>query len=137
MTVQRGRDLLLKVSDGGAPPNFTTVAGLRARTIALNARVIDASDSDSAGWRDLLAHSSQRSVTVNGSGIFRDAASDARVRALFFDQESTNWQACIPDFGILEGPFLVTSLEYTGRHDGEAQFTLALASAGAVSFQAT
>ncbi len=42
MTLQRGKDLLLKISDGADPPAYQTVAGLRARTIALNAKTIDA-----------------------------------------------------------------------------------------------
>ncbi len=42
----------------------------------------------------------------------------------------------IPDFGVIEGPFQITSIEYSGQHDGEAVYELALASAGAVSFAA-
>ncbi|HYF21854.1 MAG TPA: phage major tail protein, TP901-1 family, partial [Caulobacteraceae bacterium] len=56
MAAQRGKDMLLKIGDGADPQAFTTVAGLRARTISLNARTVDATDSDSAGrWRELLA----------------------------------------------------------------------------------
>jgi TP901-1 family phage major tail protein len=42
----------------------------------------------------------------------------------------------VPDFGIVEGPFQITSIEYSGSHDGEAVYEIALASAGAVSFEA-
>jgi len=42
----------------------------------------------------------------------------------------------VPDFGILEGPFLVAALEYAGEHEGEASFALSLASAGEVTFGA-
>ena len=42
----------------------------------------------------------------------------------------------VPDFGVLEGPFLVSALEYAGEHEGEASFALSLASAGAVEFSA-
>jgi TP901-1 family phage major tail protein len=42
----------------------------------------------------------------------------------------------IPDFGVLEGPFLVEALDYSGDHDGEAAFAITLASAGALSFAA-
>ena len=40
------------------------------------------------------------------------------------------------DFGIIEGPFQITSVEYAGSHDGEASYELSLASAGALSFKA-
>jgi len=120
MAAQAGKDILLKISDGAPTPVFTTVAGLRARTISLNAQTIDATDGDSAGrWRELLAGSGVRSVAVSGSGVFRDAASDAAVRDSFFAQTARVWRLVIPDFVQLEGPFLVAALEYAGDHDGE------------------
>ena len=137
MAAQAGKDILLKIGDGGSPQGFTAVAGLRARTISLNARAIDATDSDSTGrWRELLAGSGVRSVAVAGSGVFRDAASDAQVRESFFEQSARIWRLVIPDFGQLEGPFLVAALEYAGEHEGEAAFALSLASAGVVGFTA-
>ena len=68
--------------------------------------------------------------------VFRDAASDAQVRQSFFDQSARAWRLVIPDFGQLEGPFIVAALEYAGEHDGEAAFAISLASAGAVTFTA-
>ncbi|OYW98012.1 MAG: phage major tail protein, TP901-1 family [Caulobacter vibrioides] len=137
MAAQAGKDMLLKISDGAPTPTFHTVAGLRARTISLNARTLDITDSDSAGrWRELLAGAGVKSVAVSGSGVFRDAASDAQVRTSFFDQSARVWRLIIPDFGQLEGAFIVAALEYAGEHDGEAVFALSLASAGAVSFTA-
>ena len=137
MAAQAGKDILLKISDGAQTPTFVTVAGLRARTISLNARTIDATDSDSAGrWRELLAGAGVRACAVSGSGVFRDAASDAQVRQSFFDPSARVWRLVIPDFGQLEGPFIVAALEYAGDHDGEAAFALSLASAGAVTFTA-
>ncbi|GAA0643687.1 phage major tail protein, TP901-1 family [Brevundimonas lenta] len=133
MSAQRGKDILLKIESG--PGVFTTVAGLRARTIALNARTVDATDGDSAGrWRELLAGAGVKSAAVSGQGIFRDAASDALIREAFFSQAAKAWQLIVPDFGALEGPFLVAALEYAGEHEGEATFAISLASAGEISF---
>ena len=42
----------------------------------------------------------------------------------------------MPDFGTLEGPFLVAALEYAGEHEGEASFAVSLASAGEILFEA-
>ncbi|HWW11312.1 MAG TPA: phage major tail protein, TP901-1 family [Brevundimonas sp.] len=135
MSAQRGKDILLKIeSEGGG---FTTVAGLRARTIALNARTVDATDGDSAGrWRELLSGAGVRSAAVNGQGVFRDAASDALIREAFFSQTTRTWRLIVPDFGQLEGPFLVAALEYAGEHEGEATFAISLASAGEIAFEA-
>jgi TP901-1 family phage major tail protein len=137
MSAQRGKDMLLKIGDGGSPQVFTTVAGLKARTISLNARTVDATDGDSAGrWRELLAGAGVKSAAVSGQGVFRDAASDAMIREVFFDQSARTWRLIVPDFGALEGPFLVAALEYAGEHAGEASYALSLASAGEIRFEA-
>lgn len=133
MAVQRGRDMLLKIADTGGA--FVSVAGLRARTISMNARTVDVTDGESAGrWRELLAGAGVKSAAVSGQGIFKDAASDALIREAFFEQAARRWQLVVPDFGVLEGAFLVSALEYAGEHEGEASFALSLASAGAVEF---
>ena len=73
--------------------------------------------------------------SLSGSGIFKDAASDASLRQVFFDCRIVAFQAVIPDFGIVTGPFQVTALEYGGEHNGEVTFEATLESAGALGFQ--
>ncbi len=132
MTAQKGRDLLLKVHNG---TGFETVAGLRATSLSFNAETVDATTQDSAGaWRELLAGAGLKTASIRGQGLFKDAASDATVRGLFFAAQIVAWQVIIPDFGTLEGPFQISALDYAGRHDGEVTFELALASAGALTF---
>ena len=70
------------------------------------------------------------------AGIFKDQASDATIRGYVFSGTIRDWQVVVPDFGIIEGPFQVTSLEFAGRFDGEVTFDLALESAGELSFTA-
>ena len=73
-------------------------------------------------------------AAVSGSGIFKDQASDASVRSRFFAGEIMNWQVVVPDFGTIQGPFQISSLEYAGNHDAEVTFEMSLESAGALSF---
>jgi len=134
MSAQKGRDLLLKVDAAGT---FQTVAGLRTTSLSFNAESVDTTSQESAGaWRELLAGAGLKSASLRGQGIFKDAASDATVRGIFFAASIVDWQIVIPDFGTLQGPFQVTSLEFAGRHDGEVTFELALASAGQLTFTA-
>ena len=134
MAAQSGRDLLLKIDMTGAG-NFETVAGLRATRLSLNAETVDVTTVESDGrWRELLGGAGVRSASASGSGVFKDAASDERVRAAFFGGEVPQWQLIVPEFGVIEGPFMIVNLEYGGTHDGEATFEMALASAGAVEF---
>lgn len=134
MTAQKGKDLLLKIDTIGAG-SFQSVAGLRSRQISFNAESVDSTDSESAGrWRELLAGAGLRRASINGSGIFKDNASDELVRGTFFDGAIHPWQVIIPDFGTIEGLFQITALEYSGQHNGEVTFELVLESAGALTF---
>lgn len=136
MSVQAGRDLLLKVDQDGNGA-FATLAGLRATRLTFNAGSVDVTSIGSqGGWRELLGGGGVKSAQVSGSGIFRDADTDARARQLFFDGEVPRFQVIVPDFGVVEGPFQITSLEYGGTHDGEATYEIALASAGELAFSA-
>lgn len=134
MTAQKGKDLLLKVDPAGGT-NYQTVAGLRARRIAFNAEAVDITDAESAGrWRELLGGAGVQRASLSGSGIFKDAASDASLRLLFFESRTAPFEAVIPSFGKVTGPFQVTALEYGGEHNGEITFEVTLESAGALAF---
>lgn len=136
MAVQNGKDLLIKVdmtSDG----QFETIAGLRATRVSFNAETVDVTSLESqGGWRELLSGAGVRSAGISGAGVFRDEGTDERARQIFFDGETPDFQVIIPDFGIVEGPFQVTALEYAGNHNGEATYELTMASAGALTFTA-
>lgn len=134
MAVQSGKDLLIKMDMTGAGV-FETIAGLRATRISFNAETVDVTSLDSqGGWRELLAGAGVKAASVSGSGVFRDGATDERARAVFFNGEIPMMQVIVPDFGIIEGPFQITSLEYAGSYNGEATYEMAMASAGLVSF---
>jgi TP901-1 family phage major tail protein len=137
MSGQKGRDVLIKIGDGGDPEAFTTIAGIRAKTISLNARSVDGTSGESPdAWRELVAGAGVKSASVSGAGVFKDAASDLTIQQAFFTQAARSFQLVIPDFGALQGPFLVEALDYSGDHDGEAAFSITLASAGALTFTA-
>lgn len=136
MVAQRGRDLLIKIDAAGGG-EFETVAGLRATRITFNAETVDATHIGSEGrWRELLAGAGVRSASISGSGIFRDEATDELIRGVFFAGDVPAFQIIIPDFGVIQGPFQITSIEYAGEYNGEATYELALASAGVLNFEA-
>ena len=136
MSAQSGKDLLVKVDmDGNGV--FETMAGLRATRLSFNAEQVDVTILESAGgWRELLTGGGVKSASISGSGVFRDGATDARARQIFFDGATPAFQVVIPDFGIVEGNFQITGIEYAGSHDGEATYEVSLASAGALIFSA-
>lgn len=138
MAAQAGKDILIRQrTEVGPPAVYEAVAGIRARTITLNSDTVDVTDSDSVGrWRELLAGAGVKTAAVSGNGVFKDSASDERMRALFFGDQIDDFEMVIPDFGVLAGRFQITTLEWAGDHDGEATWSFALESAGPITFVA-
>ena len=136
MVAQSGRDMLLRLDQTGGG-SFLTVAGLRTKSLSFNAAGVDTTDSESVGrWRELLAGGGLKRAALSGSGIFKDAASDALVRTMFFAGTIVYWQLVLPDFGTIQGLFQIVALEFGADHAGEVTFELALESAGEITFVA-
>ena len=135
MAVQNGKDLLIKV-DINNTGSFQTMAGLRATRISLNAETVDVTSLESAGWRELLAGAGVKAASVTGSGVFRDQATDARAQQIFFNGEVPSFQVIVPSFGVIQGLFQITAIEYSGTYNGEATYDMTLASAGVLTFTA-
>jgi len=77
MSVQRGKDLLLKVDLDGAG-QFETVAGLRATRISFNSEQVDVTSLESTGgWRELCFVMRQR---TSGRGRYFLTANSPRFR---------------------------------------------------------
>jgi TP901-1 family phage major tail protein len=132
MTAQKGKDLLVKIAGGGG---YTTVAGLRTGRLAFNAETVDITHAESANrWRELLDGAGIKRASVSGRGLFKDATSDALMRQAFFDGSVVSHQIIIPDFGTVQGPFQITSLEIAGEHNGEVTYDMSLESAGELTF---
>jgi TP901-1 family phage major tail protein len=136
MTAQNGKDLLIKVDLDGQGV-FQTLAGIRASRLSFNTETVDVTSLESqGGWRELLGGAGVKSAAISGSGVFRDEATDERARQIFFDAEVPDFQVIIPNFGIVEGAFQITSIEYAGNHNGEANYEMSMASAGELTFTA-
>ena len=137
MAGQKGRDVLIKISDGADPESFVTLAGIRSSQLDLNQQPVDSTSADSPlGWRELLAGAGLKTMRVRGQGLFKDAASDERMRSVFFAGTIARWQLIVPGLGSFTGPFQIAQMNWGGTHDGEATFSVDLQSAGELVFGA-
>ena len=134
MAAQKGAALLLKVGNGGSPETFTTIGGLRSTSITLNDEAVDITNKDSSGNRTLLADGGIHSMSISGSGVFTDAASETTLKGTMNASSFTNFQLIIPDFGTYTGAFMCASLEYAGEFNGEVTYSVTLESSGAITF---
>jgi len=144
MAAQKGLDVLMKIDISGTK---TTIGGLRSTSITLNDESVDITNKDSLGTRTLLAGAGVNSLSVSGSGVFTDAASEVAVRTAFAAQQNTDgssaqtaafesFQFIMPNLGTYTGNFQITSLEYSGEYNGEATYSMSFESAGYITFAA-
>lgn len=68
--------------------------------------------------------------TLSFNARFKDAASDAEIRARFFDQAAEAWRIERVSEEPITGHFLISSLEYAGEDCGEASFKISLRAVG-------
>jgi|TARA_Y100000401_G_C8159793_1_gene143681 TP901-1 family phage major tail protein len=132
MAAQKGAALLLKINTTGS--TYVTVGGLRSTSITLNDEAVDVTNKDSSGNRTLLADGGIHSISVSGSGVFTDAASETTLKDAMNASTFKNFQVIIPDFGTYQGAFMVATLEYAGEHNGEVTYSVTLESSGAITF---
>lgn len=136
MTAESGRGFLVKIGDGGSPEGFATVAGMRTTSLTLNSTSVDITNKESQGWRELLSGAGVRRMAISGSGVFTDSAAEASLRTKALAGELANYEIVSDNGDVFTGAFQVTSLDYSGDHNGERTYTLALESSGPVAFQA-
>ena len=132
MAAQKGRAALLKISDGTSPGTFTTIGGMRSKTFTINNSSVDITDADSDGWRELLGDAGDRTVSVSGSGVFKDDAALNTVEDLVFQDTLREFQLIWGNGDIIQGLFQITSYEAGGEHNAEQTFSISLESAGEI-----
>lgn len=133
MSAEKGSAFLLKVGDGGAPPVFATVAGMRTTQLSVNGEAVNVTSKDSGGWRQLLSGAGVRSVSVSGSGIFTGSAAETRIKVNALAGLIDDYELSFESGERLQGKFLLTRLDYAGDHGGERTYALNLESSGAVA----
>ncbi|GER08229.1 tail protein [Iodidimonas muriae] len=132
MTAEKGRGFLVKLGDGANPEIFSTIGGMRSTSLNINSTPVDITHKDSGGWRSLLSGAGVRRLSVSGSGIFTNSAAETALRAQALAGSIANFQILFENGDLFSGPFQVTTLDYSGEHDGARTYTMSLESAGVI-----
>jgi TP901-1 family phage major tail protein len=138
MAKQLGRALLVKIDDGAG--TLSNLCGLNSKSFTLNNSSIDVTTPDcttpeGALYTQTLA--GLKNASVSGDGFFEDSTTEARMNTVAMaNDNSTNFEIVIPDFGTYAGAFRITSLEFGGETEGGVTYSVALESTGAITFTA-
>lgn len=131
MAAQKGRLILIKIGDGTTPTeNFTTLGGIRSKTITINNEQIDVTSDDTSGWRELFPDAGISSISVSGSGILKtgDDLTDAHDAAV--NKTLINCQIIVPGMAEYVGPFQITNFQVGGEYNQPGTFSISLESGG-------
>jgi len=133
MTALAGKDFLLKAGDGAGPEVFSTIGGIRSKSLKINSESIDVTSEDSAQWREILDGAGITSMSVSGSGIFTDSTAARLVRTNCIGRTLMNFELIDGGGTKFAGKFKVTSFETAGEYKGEQTYAISLESSGAVT----
>lgn len=142
MAKQKGRAILIKISDGDpSGETYSNVCGLRSKTFTINNAGIDVTTPDCTNpsgplWAETM--SGIKSLTIAGDGFFEDHTADTMMNDLaMHDEPVRNFQFHVPEFGTYTGMFRLTSLEFGGESEGGVTYSISLESTGRVTFVST
>ncbi len=76
-------------------------------------------------------------MKISGTGKFTDAAADELCRSLLMTGQIRQWQGIMPSFGVFQGLFQITSMQYSGPHDKEITYQMSLESGGEIGWTAS
>lgn len=130
MAAQKGRDILIKIGDGSSPATFTTIGGIRSKTIRINNESVDITTDNTAPWRQLLESAGIQSLSLSGSGVFEDDTAINTMEDHAMANSHAEFQFVFGNGDIIQAVCQITTFEYAGEHNGEQTFNVSLESAG-------
>lgn len=134
MPSQKGRDLLLKIGDGGGTEIFTAIGAARLTSMTLNNRPVDSTHLDSNGLQVLQADAGVQSLAVSLEGLFKDSAAEELLRAAAFSRVARNYQMVFPNGDMISASFAVHDYNRGAPFDGLEAFSVVLLRSGASTF---
>lgn len=113
------------------------LGGIRAKTLTINAETVDVTTADDTNrWRQLLAATGIKSMTVSGGGVLKDTAAQQALATDVIAQTADTYTFTVPGIGTFSGAFMLTQLQMGGDYNAEGTFDATWESAGDITFTA-
>ena len=130
MPSQNGRDLLLKIGNGGSPETFTTIGAARTVEMNLDNHPVEATPMNGNGMAVLQADAGVQSLEIMLQGLFKDSAAEETLRTAAFNRTANNYQLLFPNGAIYAASFVIGDYKRSGSYDGLESFTVTLIRSG-------
>lgn len=138
MAKETGKNVILKVGDGGGTEVFTALSGQRDTKLSISGQSIDVSDKTTNNWGATLAGTLEASVSVSGFVNWPDTAGWERLRTQAIAGNTVNCRLVVNAAGgYFSGSFSITSFNVNGEKDSGTGYDITLQSAGALTWAAS
>jgi predicted secreted protein len=134
MPSQNGRDLLLKIGDGGEPETFITIGAARTVEMSLDNQPVDATAMNSEGISVPRADAGVQSLAIMLQGLFKDSAAEELLRAAAFNRTANNYRLLFPNGANYAASFVIGDYRRSGSYEGLESFTVTLLRSGAGTY---
>ena len=134
MPSQNGRDLLLKIGNGGSPEIFTTIGAARTTEVAINNQPAAMTSMNSNGFEVLQADAGVQSLEITLQGLFKDSAAEETLRTAVFSRTANNYQLLFPNGDTYAASFVTGAYKRSGSYDGLESFSVTLLRSGSGTF---
>lgn len=121
--------------------NNVVIAQCQSKSLKINNEVIDITNDNSAGFRELAEQYSMRTMDISFDGVADD---DTWMGLVLEDNANVSTSQILTDITLnaagyfaITGNFMVTSYEISGSFDDVVKFSCELQSTGAWSFDNT
>ncbi len=129
-----GRDVLLAISDGGAPPSYLTIGAARSSEMEIINQAATATRLDDDGVARYMADGGVQGMRIVLRGLFKDGAGEEKLRAAAFSRLPCSCRMTFGNGDIYAAEFVVESYQRLGSYDGFEAFAATLLRSGAGSF---
>jgi len=113
---------------------FTTIGGMRSKSLSMSADGIDITNQDSDEWKTMLDGAGIKSMSISGSGVYNNQTLFQSMYTKFLANELTCLMLIDASVArIYSGCWKLTSLEISGDYDGEGNFSISADSSGQIA----
>jgi TP901-1 family phage major tail protein len=126
----KGRDVLIKIGNGGGPETFATIGAARAVSMVLDNQPVDATTMDGQGLQSLQSDAGVQSLQIRVDGLFKDAAAEETFRAQAFARSLKNYELIFPNDDKYAAAFAIENYTRGGAYDGIETFSATLRRSG-------
>jgi len=137
MAGEKGRDYLVAITNDDSPETFTSVPGQKESTVTIIDEDVDVTDKLSSGNMEYAPGVFKRGIEVTFSGELEDSALIKKIRDNRRAGTLTNFQITTAGTStsgqVYVAAFRITSYEETAAFDGTSQYSVTIASSGAIT----